>query len=177
MAKITPKQKAFVEEYLIDLNATRAAKRAKYKDPNYGRVLTAKTHVWKAIERAMEKRAIRTEITQDKVLEEIAKIGFANITDFLEYKTALRIIDYDDNNNPIYDWGVMVVTKDSENVDGAAISEVSVSKDGTFKFKLYDKLNALDKLARHLNIYTGQSVDEETINKVNDILGGVESAI
>lgn len=53
MARLTDKQKRFVAEYLVDLNATQAAKRAGYKDPNIGRQLITKNNVSAAIQKAM----------------------------------------------------------------------------------------------------------------------------
>lgn len=66
---MTPKQKRFVEEYLVDLNATQAASRAGYKDGNIGRQLITKNNVAKAIAAGMKACTKRTEITQEWVLE------------------------------------------------------------------------------------------------------------
>lgn len=62
---LTPKQKPFVQEYLTDLNATAAAGRAGYEDPNKGRQLVTKGDVAAAIQEAVLRRRQRTEITQD----------------------------------------------------------------------------------------------------------------
>lgn len=70
--KLTAKQARFVEEYLIDLNATQAAIRAGYSKKSAGRFsqeLLTKTHIAEAIEKAQAKRSERTEITQDMVIE------------------------------------------------------------------------------------------------------------
>lgn len=80
--KLTEKQKRFVQEYLVDLNATAAAQRAGYKDPNIGRQLITKNNVSAAIQEAMDKRQSRVEITQDRVLRELAAIAFAKGTDY-----------------------------------------------------------------------------------------------
>ena len=74
MANLTPKQQRFVEEYLIDLNATQAAIRAGYKNGEIGRQLITKNNVSEAIQEAQNKRAERTEITQDYVLTNIQKV-------------------------------------------------------------------------------------------------------
>lgn len=68
---LTPKQSAFVDEYLKDLNATKAAGRAGYSDPNIGRQLITKPNVADAIAVRMSEREKRTEITQDYVLTTI----------------------------------------------------------------------------------------------------------
>ena len=74
---MTPRQRRFVEEYLIDLNATQAAKRAGY-NPTWGRELVHKPEVAAAIESAQEKRAQRTRVSADRVVTEIAKVAFGD---------------------------------------------------------------------------------------------------
>ena len=69
MAKLTEKQKRFVEEYLIDLNATQAAIRAGYKVDNARQTATenlAKPYIAEAIEKALAERSRRTGINQDR---------------------------------------------------------------------------------------------------------------
>ena len=77
MAKLTEKQKRFCEEYLIDLNATKAALRAGYKNSDVGRRLVTKSHVSAYIEKLRKDQSKRTEITADTVLGELAKIAAA----------------------------------------------------------------------------------------------------
>lgn len=71
---MTPKQQRFVAEYLLDLNATAAALRSGYKHPDIGRRLVTKSHVEKAIQAAQQKRAKRTELTMDEVIEDFREI-------------------------------------------------------------------------------------------------------
>ena len=71
---MTPKQKTFVDEYLIDLNATQAAIRAGYSEAtarSQGQRLLTNVDVAKAIQVAMDERSDRTEITADYVLDVI----------------------------------------------------------------------------------------------------------
>ena len=77
MANLTPKQQRFVEEYLIDLNATQAAIRAGYSEKtakSVGHENLTKPDIAKAIQEAQNKRVERTEITQDYVLTNIQKV-------------------------------------------------------------------------------------------------------
>ena len=94
---LTAKQQRFVEEYLIDLNATQAAKRAGYKNAEIGRQLITKNNVSGAIQEALKKRSSRTEITQDQVLEELAKVGFKKAADYtdaeLKYGNKIRALE------------------------------------------------------------------------------------
>lgn len=72
--KLTEKQRRFIDEYLIDLNATAAAGRAGYKDPNKGRQLVTKGNVAHAIAERLSDRRKRTEITQDDVLQNLKQL-------------------------------------------------------------------------------------------------------
>lgn len=77
MANLTPKQQRFVEEYLIDLNATQAAIRAGYSTrtaKSIGQENLTKPDIQKAIEEAQNKRTERTEVTQDYVISNIQKV-------------------------------------------------------------------------------------------------------
>jgi phage terminase small subunit len=74
---MTPKQQRFVDEYLIDLNATQAAIRAGYSAATAGQQgerLLKNVEIADAVQAAMDKRAQRTEITADYVLSNLAQI-------------------------------------------------------------------------------------------------------
>jgi phage terminase small subunit len=82
--KLTPKQRRFTEEYLIDLNASKAATRAGYSKRTAAVAASknlGKPEIAAAIAVAQAERSKRTEITADKVLREFADIGFRNIPD------------------------------------------------------------------------------------------------
>lgn len=79
---LNAKQRRFLDEYLIDLNATQAAIRAGYSAKtasSQGERLLRNVEVQALLTERMKAREKRTEITQDKVLAELAKIGFADI--------------------------------------------------------------------------------------------------
>jgi len=155
--ELTPKQKIFVKEYLVDINCTHAALRAGYSPKMAGRIgyqLLEKTRVKEAIQVEMDKRAKRTEITADKVLQELAKIGFADIKDYLAYDMVKTEVGTGDDGSPIIGYKQIIDVKPSSEVDGAVINEVSVARDGTFKFKLCDKQKALELIGKHLAMFT-----------------------
>jgi len=84
LARLTPKQERFVAEYLIDLNATAAARRAGYSAKTADRIgpeLLGKTCVSQAIQEARKARQERTGITQDMVVDELAAIAFHEAND------------------------------------------------------------------------------------------------
>ena len=142
---MTPKQQRFVEEYLIDLNATQASIRAGYSAKNADKIgpeLLGKTGVAEAIQAALALRSRRTEITQDRVLRELARIAFLD-------------------PRKVFNWGPNGVTLLSSDTlsddDAAAIYEVSESiteSGGAIRGKAYDKQKALELLGRHLGMFT-----------------------
>jgi phage terminase small subunit len=141
--KLTPKQQRFVQEYLIDLNATQAAIRAGYsKDTakDIGCENLAKPNIQEAIQDAMEKRGKKTEITAERVLQELSKIAFSDLNKFVEV---------DENGK--------ITVKDSSQLDGTVLSEISesITQNGrTRKVKLHDKMKALELIGRHLAMFT-----------------------
>ncbi|MFR4533158.1 MAG: terminase small subunit [Thomasclavelia ramosa] len=161
MAKLTAKQNKFVEEYLIDLNATQAAIRAGYSPKNAGKIgheLLEKTR--NEIDRAIAERSRRTGINQDRVLRELAKIAFVNPGDVINFDEA-------------------TVKSDAKEEDLAAIASVKIknipTEDGEIterEIKLCDKLKALDLLGKHLGIYDKKDAEDKnltiTINKASE---------
>lgn len=81
MGKLTAKQELFVQEYLIDMNASAACIRSGYRSKNPdvdGYRLLVKPSITDAIRERMAIREKRTEITQDMVVSELRKVAFDN---------------------------------------------------------------------------------------------------
>lgn len=169
---LTPKQERFIQEYLIDLNATQAAIRAGYS-PKTANVQGTQNLVKLSneISKAMNERSTRTEITQDRVLRELAKIAFSDIKNFLSFKTDKVLIGYDDDGKMVSDYQQVIEVKPSEEVDGTMIQEVSISPKGVFQFKLHDKKSALDMIGKHLGMFKDKlELSGETgVKIINDI--------
>lgn len=174
--KLSIKQKLFIDEYLIDFNATRSYKMVykAVKNDNVAAVnantLLRNPKISEYLSKRMLERQKRTEVTQDRVVNELAKIGFAKMTDYLQYKTAKTVIEHDEDGAPIIDYGVIIDVIDSNQIDTSAIQEISISKDGTFKFKLYDKQKSLELLGKHLGMFEKEDKDNtQTINVIHNI--------
>jgi hypothetical protein len=85
--KLTDRQRLFAREYLVDLNATRAAIRAGYSQASAsqrGWALRRHPEVAARIEAAMADRSEAVGITAERVLCELARLGFANIRDYFD---------------------------------------------------------------------------------------------
>lgn len=87
---LTPKEQWFVDEYMVDRNATQAAIRAKYS-PNTARQIgyenLTKPHIQLAIDVAIKAQQERTQITADRVVMELGLIAFADARELAEVKT------------------------------------------------------------------------------------------
>lgn len=172
--ELTPKQRAFVREYLIDLNATQAALRAGYSAKtaySQGERLLKHVEVDRAISAAMKMRSDRTEITADRVLKELAKIGFSDIRKAVKWHSALVT----EEDNP--DGGDIAVIKRivtnqveiiaSEDIDdetAAAISEISQSTSGGLKIKFHDKRAALVDIGKHIGMFVERHEHSGNVN-------------
>ena len=147
----TPKQNHFVQEYLIDLNATQAAIRAGYSEltaRQMGAENLSKPNIAAAICEAKKTRSKRTEITQDRVLEELARIAFANVGDYLKVGEngilALDLAGADDEAMG----AIAEVTQDTL-INASEGKAVSVRRT---RLKAHPKLQALRILAEHLGM-------------------------
>ena len=154
---LNAKQRRFVDEYLIDLNAKQAAIRAGYSEKTaeqQGCRLLSHVKVQAEIQRKMKARENRTEITQDRVLKELARIGFSDIRKVVKWgNTHLRIIDSETEETAPYHGLALIGAADIDDDTAAAIAEVSESREG-LKIKFHDKKGALVEMARHLGMFT-----------------------
>ena len=138
------RKQLFVDEYLIDLNQTAAAIRAGYAPKSAKDTATRlmkEPAVVEAIEKAMAERSRRTGISQDRVINELAKIAFVNPADFIDFKTG-------------------GVKKTFSPDDTAAISSVKVmhsfGEQGETEMNdigLHNKIKALELLGKHLGMF------------------------
>jgi phage terminase small subunit len=147
---VTPKQEAFVREYLIDLNATQAAIRAGYSARTadvQGCRLLADVKVAKEIAKAMQAREKRTGITQDRVLQELARIAFFDPRDLLTEDGRPKPINELSADAAAVLVG-MDITEETQPADGGGRETVGYTK----KMKLADKVAALGLAMRHLGM-------------------------
>lgn len=153
MAKLTEKQKRFVAEYLVDLNATQAAIRAGYSKKTaevIGYENLRKPQIADEIEKRQEKLRNKLEITQERVIDEIAGIAFANASDFVT----------------VTETGLLNIKPTSKvpKEKLPALAGIKYSANGAVEIKLHDKPAALRMLAEHLGLFNqsnGNGLDAE----------------
>lgn len=156
---LTGKQRRFVAEYLIDLNATQAAIRAGYSERTaaaIGAENLRKPQIVDALAVSMKDREDRTEITQDRVLRELAKIGFADIRKAVRWGEGIPVTNPDSGEVEISNGVALVSSADIDDSTAASISEVSQTAQG-IKIKMHDKRAALVDIGRHLGMFTDKT--------------------
>lgn len=158
VAKLTEKQQRFVDEYLIDLNATQAAIRAGYSPKTaqeQGSQNLSKPMVSEAIDKALAARSRRTGITQDRVLRELAKVAFVNANDVIDPDSATVRADATEEDLACIQ-AVKVKTSESE-----------MGSSSEREIKLYDKMRALEMLGKHLGLFDKRGQDSSNGEKNN----------
>lgn len=144
---LNPKQQAFVQEYLADLNATQAAIRAGYSSRTahaQGHRLLRHAEIQAAITEAQQQRQRRTTVTADRVVQELARVGFGSLRD-------------------VVSWGGSSLTlrpsAELSEDQAASLAEVTEGRHG-LRVRLFDKLRALEMLARHCGVYDTASAGD-----------------
>lgn len=143
------RQAAFVREYLVDLNATQASIRAGYSKKtaaSIGQENLRKPEIAAAIEKAMAKRAERTEITADRVLAEFAKLGFADVRRIFNAGGQLLDPTMMDDETAAAVQSVEVIVRRTPGEEKHV--------EHVHKIKLADKIGALTQIGRHLGMFT-----------------------
>lgn len=161
MAKLTDKQQCFVDEYLIDLNATQAAIRAGYSaktaDQQGSRML-ANVKVKQAVAEKQAQRSKRTGVNQDRVVLELAKVAFAKMTDIVDSKGRIKEDASPDDLACIES----IKYKESDNEYGGSVER---------EVKIASKLKALELLGKHLGMWSDKfNVTVEKSEKLDDII-------
>ena len=148
---ITPKKQLFVDEYLVDLNATQAAIRAGYSAKtahSQGPRLLEDVEVKKLVSEAMAKRAAATQITAERVLQELGRVAFFDPRRLLNADGSPRHINELDDDTAAVLAGMDIL----EEYEGSGEDRRFVGY--TKKVKLADKVGALSLAMRHLGMLT-----------------------
>jgi phage terminase small subunit len=139
--RMTPKQRRFISEYLVDLNATQAAIRAGYSKRRATStgwdLLHKRPAIAAAISEGMLAREKRTLITADRVLQQFARIAFADI------RPLAQLVE-----NGLEAKSLAALSDDL----AAAVVELSANGKG-MRLKLQNRIEALNALARHLGLF------------------------
>ena len=142
MANLTPKQQRFVEEYLIDLNATQAAIRAGYSEKtakSVGHENLTKPDIAKAIQEAQNKRTEQTQIDSAYVLKRLVEIDQMDVLDIM--------VD-DGNVKPLRDWP-KIWRQYISNIETISMDD---GEGWLKKIKWPDKVKNLELIGKHVSV-------------------------
>ena len=147
--KLTPKQEKFCQEYMVDLNATRAYQDVygcayKSAKDNASRTIAIDS-VQKRIAGLKQEAAEASGVTQQMLIDEYKKIGFANIQDYLDAGNSIK-----DISKLPRDLTAAVESIQSDIRHDGGDSDGYTEK---VKLKFYDKLKGLSDLGRHLGLF------------------------
>lgn len=163
--RLTENQRIFVNEYLIDFNATRSYRVAYPNCKKEETINSAASRLLRNVkvsdylDKRIKARERRIEVSQDRVVEELAKIAFASVTDYVtvEEKIVGKHI------------GKHVVVKSTCDISRELLGAVASIKEGTngIEVKLHDKVRALEDLAKHLGMFKNEVNITGNVNIAN----------
>lgn len=161
MADLTPKQQRFVAEYLVDLNATKAAARAGYTAATarqQGSRLLTNVDIANAVADGAAQRLAKSGLTADRTLEEMRRLAFSDIRKFFT------------------DWGGLKPIHELSDEEASVVASFEVIKKNLFagdkkvdtihKLKAWDKLKALEMLAKHFGLLV-ERIDQNVTLEIN----------
>lgn len=181
---LTAKQKRFCDEYLIDLNATQAAIRAGYSPKTAEQTasrLLRNVKVQEYIAKRQKELSRSTEITQERVIKELALIAFSNNADYahvvekkMKAEVGGALVDVlDEDGKPVmYRTVEPVLTEELTEEQKRALAVIKKGREG-LEVKSCDKVKALELLGKHLGIFTDKieaNVNDTTRSELQELL-------
>lgn len=153
--QITDRMKKFVDEYLIDFNATQAAIRAGYSPDTaneQGSQLLARPDIRELVAEGQKEIMERTQTFQDNAVAELKIVGFSDLADFLTVKEG-GIVEQKPFNELTKEQTKCIkkirqVVRSTHAADGSILHQTA-----TLEIELHDKLKALELLGRHLGMF------------------------
>ena len=162
--KLTAKQQKFVDEYLIDLNATQAAIRAGYSVKTAGWIgqqLLVKTHISECIRKRRDALSKKTEVSQERIVLEMKRLALFDVRNFFrDDGTPIPIKELSD------DAAAAIVGLDVVSIGN---SESGIGQ--VIKYKLPDKNKSLENLARILGHFDrDKNKEQDGVSKLAEAL-------
>lgn len=159
------KVRKFVTEYVRNgMNGTKAAAKVGYTK-KYAKQkavwLLNRKDVQEELAKHRQRMENKSEISEQRIIAEYAKMAFSNITDYLSIETREVIAGEKKDGTPITQQVQCLILKDTDTIDPdkmGAVLEIKQGKDGSLSYKLHDKKGALDSLSKMMG-YTKDKVE------------------
>lgn len=163
--KLTPKQELFCKEYIIDLNATRAAIASGYSKKTANRIgpeNLSKLVIQEYIKELNKKREQRTEITGDMVIKELAKLAFSDVQNLYNEDGGLKSVP-ELSPEAAATISSFKATREYQGKDEEGNAEYATIEE----YKRYDKTKSLELLGRHFGLFNDKLKVEGEFNLTN----------
>lgn len=157
--KLSAKQQKFCEEYMIDLNGTQAAIRAGYsaKCAKVQAVENLSKHnIQSVISELKQKLSTKTGVTAERLINELAKIGFSNIQDYISGDNLITDISKIPKEQAACIESIKSVTT-TESFGKVTNTRVQVS------IKLYSKINAIELMGKHIGLFERDNAQKQVL--------------
>lgn len=155
---MTDQQKRFCEEYMIDLSQKHAAIRAGYSPKSAEQQssnLMKHREVRAHIDRLLAERSKRTGINADRVLLELARIGFVRASDVINMDEA--VVRDDATNDDLA--AIASVKCKTTTMSGENFEKVTEERE----IKLHDKIKALEQIGKNLGMWDKKQESDKTV--------------
>jgi phage terminase small subunit len=158
--KLTAKEAKFVEEYLVDLNASAAARRAGYSEKTANRIAfqnLSKVHIQEALTFARQELSVKSGITPEMVIKARGNIAFFDIAECYTDDGSLKHI----HDIPKETRLAMSGLESEEIFAGRGDDRVYIGQ--AKKVKFWDKNRALEALEKHFGLYDADNSQKNRI--------------
>jgi len=174
------KHERFCQEYLIDLNASAAYLRAGYNASQKGayvlaRRLLQKVKIQQRIQELMDARAERLNLTADSVLKELSKLVFANIKDYATWDKDGKITIKSEKELTVAQKACISEIRSDQKVFRSRNPLIESIEEHKLRFKLTDKLKAIELTMRHLSLFNDKQTLE--IPQLEQLLAWAEKEV
>lgn len=158
--ELTPKEELFVHRYIVDFNGAASAREVGYSENSAKEIaaeLLTKPHIQRRLKEIQKHLSDKNDNLAQQVIDELKKVGFSNIQDFLGASNEIKDISTLDRDKA----AVISSIKKSKTTFGD--DEGNEGEKETVEFKMWDKLNALEKLGKHLGIFEADNKQKKAI--------------
>lgn len=171
--KLTDKQRMFCEEYMIDFNATKAAIRSGYSQKTaqeIGAQNLSKLIIQNYISEKIKNQSKRLEISSDRVILEIARLAFVDVRKIFDSEGKLKDITTIDDDTSAAISSFEVDDLKAYNEESDSYGKIGEAK----KIKLYDKIRALEMLAKHFGMFEKDNSQKPTSTNIINLGSGIK---
>lgn len=161
--ELTPKEELFVNRYVVDFNGAASARDVGYSEHTAREIaaeLLTKPHIQKRLKEIQRKLIQKNEDLAQQVIDELKKVGFSNIQNFIDSDNTIIDISGVDSSK------AAAVSSLKKSVTTFGDGKGNEGKKEVVELKMWDKISALEKIGRHLGIFEADNSQKNSVIKV-----------